>query len=308
MWGQGMPETVRRWLLTRVPPRVTLPARALKNWRCLHGFHAPACRFARWVPPGRAAIDVGAAYGVYAYWIAARAGRVVAFEPRPDAYRYLREARLPRVVAVQVALSDYSGVGRLSVPEGNEGEARLDSAETATNGRYDLHVPVRKLDDYRLTDVGFMKVDVEGHELSVLRGANETIARCRPRLFIEVEERHHASSGGVQSVLDYVRGTLEYAHSYVVRRGELFDSDTFDVWRDQLEHLPRVSSPQYANNFLFSDDAMHCSGAGKGRVQPKRAAREEAWDSTVQVFASGDDGGRDVAWGRLRLREGAQWL
>jgi hypothetical protein len=47
-------------------------------------------------------------------------------------------------------------------------------------------VEVRPIDEFAVTDLDFMKVDVEGHEVEVLQGALETIKQCRPALFIEI--------------------------------------------------------------------------------------------------------------------------
>jgi hypothetical protein len=52
------------------------------------------------------------------------------------------------------------------------------------------NVELRTLDSLNLQDVGFVKIDVEGHELDVLRGGAETIQRNRPHLLIEVRENH----------------------------------------------------------------------------------------------------------------------
>jgi Methyltransferase FkbM domain len=55
-------------------------------------------------------------------------------------------------------------------------------------------VPVKRLDDLRLGDVGLVKIDVEGHELAVLRGATDTLARNRAAVMVEAEERHHPNA------------------------------------------------------------------------------------------------------------------
>jgi hypothetical protein len=55
-------------------------------------------------------------------------------------------------------------------------------------------VPVLRLDDLGLSDVTAIKLDAEGAELEVLQGAATTLARCRPVLSIEIEERHRPGS------------------------------------------------------------------------------------------------------------------
>jgi hypothetical protein len=49
-------------------------------------------------------------------------------------------------------------------------------------------IPMRRLDDYRLNDVDFIKVDVEGYERLVLEGARETLVRCKPMVIVEQKE------------------------------------------------------------------------------------------------------------------------
>ena len=52
-----------------------------------------------------------------------------------------------------------------------------------------MTVPRVTVDSLDLSDVRFVKVDVEGHELPALRGAEQTVRRDRPLLLVEVEER-----------------------------------------------------------------------------------------------------------------------
>ena len=50
-------------------------------------------------------------------------------------------------------------------------------------------VPLRSIDSYGFDDVDFIKIDVEGAELGVLKGAKDTIARCRPMIQMEIMEK-----------------------------------------------------------------------------------------------------------------------
>ena len=52
-----------------------------------------------------------------------------------------------------------------------------------------IEVPMATLDSSYEGEVGFIKIDVEGHEQAVLDGAVQTIRRCRPRLLVEIDER-----------------------------------------------------------------------------------------------------------------------
>src|SRR5947208_1003151 len=54
----------------------------------------------------------------------------------------------------------------------------------------EFEVETRRIDDYDMPDVGFIKIDVESHELAVLEGAAATLARHTPNLLIECNEEH----------------------------------------------------------------------------------------------------------------------
>lgn len=160
---------------------------------------------ARIVPTGLTAVDVGAADGVYTWYLSRLASFCVAFEANPESANRIRR-RVPSATVYAVALSDGEGETCLRIPvvkgvplEGwatIEAENRfgpLDSQDVRSRP-----VALRTLDSYVLQNVGFIKIDVEGHELAVLRGAADTIHRWRPTILIEVEDRHRA--GAVESV------------------------------------------------------------------------------------------------------------
>jgi hypothetical protein len=120
---------------------------------------------------------------------------------------------------------------------------------------HEIPVETRPLDEVYGGEVGFIKIDVEGHEHSVLEGARGTIERCRPRVLVEAEERH--APGSVRDVQAFFR-RLGYRGYFVFRR-RLAPIESFDPRRMQRSEdidgytlgLPRARFERYVNNFLF---------------------------------------------------------
>jgi FkbM family methyltransferase len=239
-----------------LPAWISLRLRSERNLRRLLGLHRPADLITQLVPAGRAAVDIGANRGIYTYWMQKRASAVDAFEPQPRLARYIREARLPRVRVHEVALSDRTGSGRLVVPD-DDGLAHLAATvgaeaaagQPANRVSVGLDVSTRSLDSFDLDNIGFMKIDVEGHEMAVLRGGRETIERSRPIVFVESEARH--ADGAPGSVIECMLETLGYRRGAFIRRWELVDIDKFSVERDQLALLPDFRNDDYVGNFVF---------------------------------------------------------
>jgi FkbM family methyltransferase len=189
-------------------------------------------------------IDVGAKVGMYTYRIAARSARAIAFEPIPLFNRMLRKALPARRVQIEpVALSSTTGRTVLRMPVDHKGghlaygRSTLEPTNPLANeviARVDeLEVETRRLDDYALADVGFIKVDVEGHELSVLDGAAQTIAAQRPNLLIECNDEH--APNAVARLASWFA-----AHDYdalFMRGHELLPIDAYDRDRDWAHHI-----------------------------------------------------------------------
>ncbi|HEY4254241.1 MAG TPA: FkbM family methyltransferase [Roseomonas sp.] len=164
-------------------------------------------------------LDVGAHDGLIALPLARLPdSRLLAFEPLPPAFARLDAAfraaygAIPdHVTLVPEALGDAPGSIALAMPV-LDGVAQEQWASTAKDyAGYDpariavrrFTVPVRRIDDLALTDLTHVKLDAEGAEYAVLRGARATLLRCRPVLTIEIEERHQpGSTWAVPAFLD----------------------------------------------------------------------------------------------------------
>ena len=155
-------------------------------------------------------VDIGAHDGLLTIPLAHLPGsRVLAFEPLPSAFARLQAALRAafggapaNVECHHLALGDHQGSNTLAMPV-LDGVAQEQWASTAKD--YAAHVsarvsverftvPMRRLDDFALNDVTAIKLDAEGAEYEILRGARETLLRCRPVLTLEVEERHRQGS------------------------------------------------------------------------------------------------------------------
>lgn len=148
----------------------------------------------------RPSLDIGAKIGMYTYRIRKHSSEVIAFEPVPMFNRILRavfEGKRGRIEPY--AVSDRRGTARLRLPYGHDGKPKFGRSTIDPDNRFDskiightdeLEVETKRIDDYNLPDVGFIKIDVEGHELAVLAGAEATVARHAPNLLIECNDEH----------------------------------------------------------------------------------------------------------------------
>jgi FkbM family methyltransferase len=182
-----------------------LPARWLHAYRVLvHVILWPAEADMRIIasgllPPNTVSVDVGCNVGLYASILAARTARTIAFEPHPGNAAYLRKLKIRNCEIVEAAVSDAPGRQVLRVPIEADvemhalGAIRGSEVNDASVVQYDVEVVT--LDSFlpaRLNAgerIGFVKIDVEGHELDVLRGANKIIEAHRPVLLVETAAR-----------------------------------------------------------------------------------------------------------------------
>lgn len=210
----------------------------------------------------KVSIDIGASMGSYTVHLLGHSRRCVVFEPRPEAIAYLLQRLAPRphrrLSVEPVALSDHAGEAQLRVVTEDKGRSTIEPVNTV-EGATSIEcvtVPVRRLDDYaaRLGPVGFIKIDVEGHEEAVLLGATALLERDHPALLIEIEERH--KPGAIEAVRRHL-GTLGY-RGFFYRGGKLHPLETFSIAVHQdVAKMGMLAGgePVYVNNFLFAAGA-----------------------------------------------------
>ena len=151
---------------------------------------------------GGTAVDIGANQGFFAFALSRFADRVVCFEPNPDYAAFARWMLRGRAEVHAVALADKPGRGNFHVPHADDGlvlhlagSLKQTHAEFPTIETYE--VEIRTLDEFALTDVRFIKADVEGSEREALEGARTTIARERPPILLELLSGTHDDPGAL---------------------------------------------------------------------------------------------------------------
>jgi FkbM family methyltransferase len=130
-------------------------------------------------------LDIGAFIGTHSLTFSEKADRVYAFEPHPLAYDNLCTNLLLnnnlKVIPIQCALGNEDGETPLDI----QSPEHLNAATGTTVGTGSHKTAIRKLDSLGFSTVQFMKIDVEGYELEVLKGAEKTIGKDHPVIYIE---------------------------------------------------------------------------------------------------------------------------
>jgi FkbM family methyltransferase len=147
---------------------------------------------ARWIQLGDWVVDVGANIGHYTVRfseLVGAAGRVVSFEPVPDTFELLAANVLAcgraNVTMINAAATEQTTCFGMNVPRFSSGLANYYEASISRDGT-GIQVMGLSLDGLSLPQpVRLIKVDAEGHDLNVLRGAAQLIARDRPLIIIE---------------------------------------------------------------------------------------------------------------------------
>ncbi|WP_300296018.1 FkbM family methyltransferase [Ferrovibrio sp.] len=193
------------------------------------------------LPPEPVIFDIGANIGLYtlsAVRHASHAGRVIGFEAHPATFRYLQHNATylsdPRIVIENLAVGAESGKARIAFNAANPGETHI-----ATGEEHGILVPMVTLDDYcrqhGIPRIDYMKIDVEGYEANVLRGAADIIA-ASPNILIqtEYEPQHMRRYGDTAMVQRLLEGWGLQPHVIGWQAGQAFTLPTLADFRGEI--------------------------------------------------------------------------
>jgi FkbM family methyltransferase len=174
----------------------------------------------RFVKPGMTVLDIGAHHGLYTLLASKRTGpngRVFSFEPstreRNALLQHLRMNRCKNVTVEALAVGSENTDAQLYVVEGTQTgcNSLRKPAEDVSGTFKPLTVHVVKLDDWlasrKIEKVDFLKLDVEGGELEVLKGAFSLITgKGRPTILAEVQDVRTLPWGyNAIEIIDYLK-------------------------------------------------------------------------------------------------------
>jgi len=209
---------------------------------------------------GGCAIDIGSNKGSYLYSMAkwSKGSPVIAFEPQLKLAKYLQTIckDFAHVRIENLAISDKSGYLNLFVPGNSDSPGASLEENLATHTQCHTEVvQITTLDEYIVKyireTVKVIKIDVEGHELSVINGAINIILRDHPVLIIECEERHMPPGQSVRSFISTIEA-LGYNASLSLTKGVIISASQFDPAVHQKQDGERFwDKKDYFNNFIF---------------------------------------------------------
>lgn len=163
------------------------------------------------IVPGRAlVVQAGGNLGLFPKRLAEEFVRVITFEPDPKLFSHLKQnAPEKNIEPVWAALGECNDP--VSVSSKRRDSTGKPDHEGLTHVSGSGNIPQVRLDEMSLPCCDLIYLDIEGYELHALRGATETIARCRP--VIAIENNKNAKFAGF---------TREQVSAWVLERGYKF--------------------------------------------------------------------------------------
>ncbi|MGW2827794.1 FkbM family methyltransferase [Streptomyces sp. NPDC001286] len=275
------PRRPSRTLAARLAPLLPIRLVAATARAVYPRFEPELARLAELCPADcGTAVDVGGWYGPWTRRLARRARHVVAVEPVPHLARLLTAAAPSNVRVVEAAAADRSGTARLWLPPDDAGDRGVSSLVRRDIHGHALDVRCVTLDELGLRDVGFIKIDVDGSEAAVLRGATGLLVRDRPALFVELESRIQPIAPVVAdlSLLGYDGWVLPGADWVPLAKFPLEEHQAAAAHVVAQGLLPRVlpfrSRPRYVNSVLFLPDGRRPGDVGAVRDDGRHAVRQ----------------------------------
>jgi FkbM family methyltransferase len=254
---------------TRHGPMVALAADAyITRSLQLYGEYGrdEADLFRQVVKPGMTVVEAGANIGAHSVMLARACapGPLIAFEPQQRVFQLLCANLVMNGVTNALAFPDAVGAraGMALLPEldygrgYNFGSVSIQPIDASAGLDWSAGRPTRvvAIDELALPACGLIKIDVEGFESAVLEGARQTIARCRPLLYVENDRASQ------QAALIALIASLGYTQYWHV--APLFSRDNFNGAKDD------VFNAAVSLNMLCTPNESGLTISGFERIDP----------------------------------------
>lgn len=256
----GFKKIVRSHIINKLPRKCQLYIESLYLYYFVKNYVETEVRILKqFCDSQKTSVDIGANQGVFTLFLSKYSSHVYCFEPLPWLAEYLKNKyKGCNVSIMNCALGEFNCEMHLNIPsiENKRYETRSSLISQFDNAYIDgkrvtnvdkILVEVKKLDDFHINNLGLIKIDVEGFEYEVLKGAEETILQNRPTIFIEIEQRHHKTDD-IQDIFNYLH-KIGYL-GYFWQKKSLTEIKEFDASLMQMQDNEK--NDQYINNFVFS--------------------------------------------------------
>ena len=216
---------VRRILSPFIPPRKMLPFLF-----CLYtkstDYDPYLAHLDQFCGSAGTAVDIGANIGFYTYPLSKRFQRLHAFEINDEITDWIKLYNPGNIELIHCGLSSTAGTASLHLPVthglalAGYGTLHRDILPEA-DAYIEKECRIALLDDFGIMGVDFMKIDVEGHEMEVLKGGAKTIEQSRPIVLIEVRTINERAVDAWFLALDYRQCRFDERDRLIVLSGFL---------------------------------------------------------------------------------------
>jgi FkbM family methyltransferase len=213
----------------------------LLYWRGAHEW-GPIMALKHIIKKESVCIDIGANQGEYTLWLAKLSGvsgKVISFEPLTKMYNQLNiniglnSGFIDRIITVNKGLSD--SISQLPIYSVNNDNQHADNEgmpslyPTDTKNTFIENISLSTLDielsNMNIQKVDFIKIDVEGAELFVLKGALNTLNKYKPALLIEFNESTFNAAGYTSKDIFDLLKPIGYNFYLIGKRGSINNCD-----------------------------------------------------------------------------------
>jgi FkbM family methyltransferase len=166
-----------------------------------------------------AVLDIGANIGNHSVFFSRYFNKVFCYEPHPLTFRILElnSLKYPNITCFNYGVSDKIGEASIYVSGDFYGSARLDSMGNESYLKEEEKIKLITIDNQELLNlekIGLIKIDVEGHEINVLKGAKNLIKREKPVIIFEQHSREFKD--GSTQVIEFLK-SLDYINFYLIK-------------------------------------------------------------------------------------------